>query len=164
MKNLLCAAACIAAAWTADAQTDHPREIEKKTMTPQTQTAPDAAAISTLEARWTAALLAKDQATLGELLAPEFQLVGVRSTGVGAVHRAEWLTTAGSITFHDFETETTSVELFGDAALATVEGHWDIMFGGRPIKENFYVTDVWVRRDGRWRVVRRHSSPYQSQR
>lgn len=122
----------------------------------------EVAAISSLEARWTAALIAKDQAALADLLAPEFQLVGIRSTGVTAIPRAEWLANAGSITFHDFKTETTAVQVFGDTALATVEGHWDIVFGGHPIKENFYITDVWVRRDGVWRVVRRHSSPYQA--
>ena len=122
----------------------------------------EAAAISSLEARWTAALIAKDQAALADLLAPEFQLVGIRSTGVTAIPRGQWLANAGSIIFHDFKTETTSVQVFGDTALATVEGHWDIVFGGHPIKESFYVTDVWIRRGGAWRVVRRHSSPYQT--
>ena len=131
-------------------------------MTETSRMTREAAAISSLEARWTAALIAKDQAALADLLAPEFQLVGIRSTGVTAVPRAQWLATAGSITFHEFTTETTSVQVFGDTALATVEGRWDIVFGGHPIKERFYVTDIWVRRDGAWRVVRRHSSPYQS--
>ena len=130
-------------------------------MAATTQSPADAAAISALEARWTAALIDRDQAALEDLLAPEFQLVGVRSTGAAPIARADWLATAGTITFHAFTTETTSVQLFGDTALATVEGSWDIVFAGRPIRENFYVTDVWVRRDGRWRVVRRHSSPYQ---
>jgi uncharacterized protein (TIGR02246 family) len=163
MTTILCATACMAVAGTAVAQTaNHSSGSKSTTMAFTAQMTGEAAAISALEARWTAALIAKDQAALGKLLAPEFQLVGVRSTGVADVHRAEWLASAGSITFHDFKTETTSVQLFGDTALATVEGHWDIVFGSHPIKENFYVTDVWVRRDGRWRVVRRHSSPYQT--
>lgn len=120
----------------------------------------EAAAISALEARWTAALIAQDQTTLETLLAPEFQLVGIRSTGVTAVNRAQWLATAPTITFNDFTTDTTSVQLFGDTALATVEGWWDIVFDGHAIRENFYVTDVWIRRDAIWRVVRRHSSPH----
>ncbi len=30
---------------------------------------------------------------------------------------------------------------------------------GQPIDERVLLTDVWVREDGRWQVVRRHSSP-----
>ena len=163
MKTILCAAAFMAVAGTAAAQTTyHPNGSKSTTMASTAPMTGEAAAISALEARWTAALIAKDQATLEDLLAPEFELVGIRSTGVGSTSRAEWLARAGSIVFHDFTTESTSVQLFGDTALATVEGHWDIVFAGRTIKEHFYVTDVWIRRDGRWRVVRRHSSPYQT--
>ena len=163
MKSILLAAVCIAVAGPAAAQAIHQSNgSESATMTDMTPMTGEAAAISSLEARWTAALIAKDQATLETLLAPEFQLVGIRSTGATAIHRAEWLATAGSIVFQDFKTQTTSVQLFGDTALATVEGRWDIVFRGHPIKENFYITDVWVRRDGAWRVVRRHSSPYQA--
>jgi len=163
MKSILMATACIAVTGPAVAQAiHHPDGSTSATMTDTSHITGEAAAISSLEARWTAALIAKDQATLETLLAPEFQLVGIRSTGVTAINRAEWLATAGSIIFHDFTTQTTSVQVFGDTALATVEGRWDIVFRGHPIKENFYVTDVWVRRDGAWRVVRRHSSPYQT--
>lgn len=163
MKMILCAAAYIAVAGTAVAQTTNNSNGSKSTaMTSKAQMTGEAAAISALEARWTAALIAKDNASLGELLAPEFQLVGIRSTGAAAMHRAEWLARVGSITFYDFRTKTTSVQLFGDAALATVEGYWDIVFGSQAIKEHFYVTDVWIHRDRRWRVVRRHSSPYQT--
>ncbi len=163
MKSILMATACIVVTGPAVAQAiHHPDGSTSATMTDTSHMTGEAAAISSLEARWTAALIAKDQAALADLLAPEFQLVGIRSTGVTAIHRAEWLATAGSIIFHDFTTQTTSVQVFGDTALATVEGRWDIVFRGHPIKENFYVTDVWVRRDGAWRVVRRHSSPYQT--
>lgn len=130
------------------------------TMATDIRATDEKAEIAALEARWTAALIAKDETTLRDVLAPEFQLVGIRSTGAAAVGRDPWLASARSIVFNDFATKTTSVEVFGDTALATVEGHWDIVFGGKPIKERFYVTDVWIRRDGRWQVVRRHSSPY----
>lgn len=163
MKTLLCAALLVGAAATAAAQTSPPAgKPGRTTMTASTQAPADVAAVTAREAQWTAALIAADSAALEDLLAPEFQLVGVRSTGVAAVPRAAWLASAPTIVFHKFKTETTSVQLFGDTALATVEGEWDIEFAGRPIREHFYVTDVWVRRAGHWRVVRRHSSPFQA--
>jgi len=34
-----------------------------------------------------------------------------------------------------------------------------VRYLGQPIDERVLLTDVWVREEGRWRVVRRHSSP-----
>jgi ketosteroid isomerase-like protein len=76
--------------------------------------------------------------------------------------RDAWFAGLGRMTFRRFNPNVTSVEAFGDTALATVEGDWTLEFDGRLIDENFYVTDVWVRREGQWRIVRRHSSPYQA--
>jgi ketosteroid isomerase-like protein len=98
---------------------------------------------------------------LDALLAPEYRLVGVRSTGTSDMARDAWFAGLGRMAFSRFEPSVSSVEVFGDTALATVEGSWALEFDGRQIDESFYVTDVWVRRDGQWRIVRRHSSPYQ---
>ena len=117
--------------------------------------------IGALEQRFADAILAKDLDTLKVILAPEFRLVGVRSTGTSDMPREAWFAGLGRMTFSHFEPTVSSVEVFGDMALATVEGSWTLQFDGRQIAENFYVTDVWVRRDGDWRIVRRHSSPYQ---
>lgn len=119
------------------------------------------AQIEALEDRFGAAILAKDYTALEGLLAPEYRLVGVRSTGTSDMPRDAWFAGLGRMTFSRFEPVVSSVEAFGDMALATVEGGWTLEFDGRQIDENFYVTDVWVRRDGAWRIVRRHSSPYQ---
>jgi ketosteroid isomerase-like protein len=117
--------------------------------------------IETLERQFGEAILAKDYAVLETLLAPEYRLVGVRSTGTSDMPRDAWFAGLGRMTFRRFKPRVTSVEVFGDTALATVEGDWTLEFDGRQIDEHFYVTDVWVRRDGGWRIVRRHSSPYQ---
>jgi ketosteroid isomerase-like protein len=120
-----------------------------------------AAEIADLERRFGEAVLTKDVASLQTLLAPEFKLVGVRSTGAADMPRAAWFAALDRMTFSRFEPRVSSVEVFGNMALATVEGGWTLEFDGRRIDEDFYVTDVWVRRDGAWRIVRRHSSPYQ---
>ena len=120
----------------------------------------DQADIEELERRFTRGVLEKDREALEVLLAPEYRLVGIRSTGTSDMPRRAWFEALGRMTFKSLDLATTSVEVHGDAALATVEGSWSLDFGGQPIDEQVYVTDVWIRRDGRWQVVRRHSSPY----
>ena len=118
------------------------------------------AEIAQLEDAWAAALRAKDEPALQRILAPEYKLVGVRSTGISDVPREEWLAAAKTMVFHRYEVKVVSVEVYGDAAIATVDGAWNIDWGPRHIAERFYLTDVWIKRDGRWQAVRRHSSPY----
>ena len=121
----------------------------------------DTQEIEGLEIDFSKAIVEKDMARLEALLAPEYRLVGVRSTGTSDMPRDAWFAGLGRMVFSRFEPTVSSVEVFGDTALATVEGSWALEFDGRQIDESFYVTDVWVRRDGQWRIVRRHSSPYQ---
>ncbi|MDB5492806.1 MAG: SnoaL 3 multi-domain protein [Phenylobacterium sp.] len=121
----------------------------------------DSDEIEALEHRFAEVILAKDMAQLETLLAPEYRLVGVRSTGTSDMPRDAWLAALPGMVFHRFELSVASVEVFGDTALAAVQGSWALDFNGRRIDESFYVTDIWVRREGGWRIVRRHSSPYQ---
>jgi ketosteroid isomerase-like protein len=121
----------------------------------------DTQEIESLEDAFSKAIVEKDMVRLDALLAPEYRLVGVRSTGSSDMPRDAWFAGLGRMVFSRFEPAVTSVEVFGDTALATIEGSWALEFDGRRIDESFYVTDVWVRRDGQWRIVRRHSSPYQ---
>ena len=43
--------------------------------------------------------------------------------------------------------------------VATVDAQWRVRYLGQLIDERVLLTDVWVREDGRWQVLRRHSSP-----
>jgi len=120
----------------------------------------DQADIEELERRFARGVLRKDIRALEALLALEYRLVGVRSTGTSDMPRLAWFAALGRMNFKALDLATTSVEVHGDMALATVEGSWELEFDGRAIDERVYVTDVWIKRDGRWQIVRRHSSPY----
>ena len=120
----------------------------------------DQADIQELERRFARAILSQDVKALEGLLSLEYRLVGVRSTGTSDMPRLAWFAALSRMTFRSLDLATTSVEVHGDMALATVEGSWALDFDGRAIDERLYVTDVWIKRDGRWQIVRRHSSPY----
>ena len=56
------------------------------------------------------------------------------------------------------QTHTPDVR-FDHTIVATVDAQWKLRFMGHAIDERVLLTDVWVKFDEGWQVVRRHSSP-----
>lgn len=121
----------------------------------------DEALLQQAEKDWNDAILKQDAARAQTFMADDYVLVGVRSTGSSTVDRDAWLQSLASMRFYSYETEVTRVRVYGDSAVVSVTGNWHIIFHGREIDENFLLTDVWSRRPEGWKVVLRHSSPYQ---
>ena len=97
-----------------------------------------------------------DRARLEELLAPEFTLTSARSDRI--VDRAAWLRLLDQVKAESFEYSDFLVHVFGDAAVVKSRLSQVATVAGQPWNETFMLTDVWVRRNGRWQVVARHSS------
>ena len=115
--------------------------------------------VATLEGQWRDALLAKDEATLRRLIHPSYKLVGIRSTGSVAVDLEQWLEALKRMDIASLEVRIMDCVALENCIVATVDAQWKVRYLGQPIDERVLLTDVWVREDGRWRVVRRHSSP-----
>ena len=115
--------------------------------------------VKTLEAEWRDALLAKDEETLRRLIHPRYKLVGIRSTGSVAVDLEQWIAALRRMDIASLEVRVTDCVALDNVIVATVDAQWKVRYLGQPIDERVLLTDVWVREDGRWRVVRRHSSP-----
>jgi hypothetical protein len=112
-----------------------------------------------LEAEWRDALLSKDEATLRRLIHPQYKLVGIRSTGSVAVDLEQWIAALRRMDIAALEVRVTDCVALDNVIVATVDAQWKVRYLGQPIDERVLLTDVWVREDARWRVVRRHSSP-----
>ncbi len=115
--------------------------------------------VRTLEGEWRDALLAKDEAALRRLIHPQYKLVGIRSTGSVAVDLEQWIAALRRMDIAALEVEVIDCVALDDVIVATVDAQWKVRYLGQPIDERVLLTDVWVREDGRWRVLRRHSSP-----
>ena len=115
-----------------------------------------------LEAEWRDALLSKDEAALRRLIHPRYKLVGIRSTGSVAVDLEQWIAALRRMDIAALEVRVTDCVALDNVIVATVDAQWKVRYLGQPIDERVLLTDVWVREDGRWRVVRRHSSPVPS--
>ena len=97
-----------------------------------------------------------DQARLEELLAAEFSLNGA----AGVLDREAFLdAAAGPYEIDDFAYDELDPEVYGNTAVCVSRYRQVARLDGRDVSGELHVTDVWVRRDGRWQIVRRHASP-----
>jgi hypothetical protein len=109
-----------------------------------------------LQNEWMAAWQRLDYDRLEEILAPEFTLTSARSDRL--VDRAEWLRLLDQVRNESFEYSDFIVQVFRDAAVVKSRLSQVARVGTQPWNETFMLTDVWIRRNGRWQVVARHSS------
>jgi hypothetical protein len=115
--------------------------------------------IRDLERQWRDALFAKDEARLRQLIHPQFKLVGIRSTGTVAVSLEDWLIALQKMDLISLEVRVVDSVRLDQTMVATVDAQWKLRFMGHAIDERVLLTDVWVKTDEGWQVVRRHSSP-----
>jgi hypothetical protein len=115
--------------------------------------------IRDLERQWRDALFAKDEGKLRQLIHPAFKLVGIRSTGTVAVSLEDWLIALQKMDLISLEVRVMDSVRLDQTMVATVDAQWKLRFMGHAIDERVLLTDVWVKFEDRWQVVRRHSSP-----
>lgn len=117
------------------------------------------ALIEALECEWRDALCAKDMDRLRSLVHPSFRLIGTRSTGPFVMTREEWLDAIQKRKLIHIDIEISDATILDQVMVGTVEARWRIEYLGREILDCVMLTDVWVFDEGRWRVLRRHSTP-----
>jgi len=115
--------------------------------------------IETLEGEWRDALCRKDMERLSALLHPKFVLIGSRSSGAFTMNRDEWLDAIQRRDVESIEVHIRDATVLDQVMVGTVLARWRVKYLSRVIEDCVLLTDVWVRDDGRWRVIRRHSTP-----
>lgn len=115
--------------------------------------------IDSLEVEWRDALMSKDIKRLRSLIHPDFMLIGTRSAGPFTINRDEWLESIQRREIHSIDVDIRDAIIFEQVMVGTIEAHWRVGYLGTEIEDRVLLTDVWVFEKGRWRVVRRHSSP-----
>ena len=114
------------------------------------------AEIRRLADEWMAAALRFDVAQAASYLAPEFTMATNRGS---VIDRDQWQHNLGHrVTAVSGGFLAAEVRVYGDTALMLSRWKMQATFDGRDWSDETYITDVWVRRDGRWKIVRRHST------
>ena len=97
----------------------------------------------------------RDTKRLDELLAEEFTLDGA----AGTLAREELLeAAAGAYEVDDFSYDEIDTQIYGNMAVVVSRYRQTGRLEGRDASGALRITDVWVRRDGRWQIVRRHAT------
>lgn len=115
--------------------------------------------IEALEHEWRDALCSRDMDRLRALVHPDFVLIGTRSTGPFVMHRDEWLDAIQRRDVDAIDLEIRDATVLEQVMVGTVEAKWRLKYLGRVIEDCVVLTDVWVFDEGRWRAIRRHSTP-----
>jgi ketosteroid isomerase-like protein len=113
--------------------------------------------LGTLTVQLFDAMKAHDLATLDKLLAPEF----VFATFVGSVgNRAQYLDVLARkiMNIEAYKLEPVCVEVHGDAAVVVYHLLIQAHAAGRPWPGHLLSTDTWVKQQGDWKLLARHSS------
>lgn len=120
---------------------------------------PNSKLIEKLETEWRDALCRKDMDRLQSLLHKNFVLIGTRSTGPFMMSRDEWLGAIQRRDVQDVDVKIHDSTVFDDVMIGTIQASWRLKYLGRTIEDCVVLSDVWVKDDGRWQAIRRHSTP-----
>jgi ketosteroid isomerase-like protein len=120
---------------------------------------PNCDLIDGLEREWRDALCSKDMKQLESLVHKDFILIGTRSTGPFMMNRQQWLDAIQRRDVDAIELEVQDATVLENLMIGTVQARWRLKYLGRVIEDCVVLTDVWVKDDGRWQAIRRHSTP-----
>jgi ketosteroid isomerase-like protein len=110
--------------------------------------------IRSRERDWIAAILDCDLARLQDLLAPGFVYT---ASNFGRLDRQEWLDMVPTYHFTKFELADLAIQAYGDVVVTHGRVSQEAMMDDQVRTGTFLVTNVWVKRDGRWQAVARCS-------
>jgi ketosteroid isomerase-like protein len=111
-----------------------------------------------MENEWARAWQLPDPAALENIVADDFTLIGSSSKGE-VVNKRQYIDSTLKLVRGDgYSFERMNVRIYGDTAVINAQFQQRATFAGRDWSGEFLLTDVWVKRNGRWQVVARHSS------
>lgn len=166
MKALLAIAVFGLAPWFALAQKPGPPPAARTPADAQPASdytpTPEERQLIQLSQEWMdAALVRKDQKRLREIMAPEFTLQ-IWDASRAPQPLEAWLDTLEHRLDHvQFEYSGLNARVFGDVAVVYSRFWWKGTIDAKPFADAGFLADVWVRRQGQWRVLARRSAPQQ---
>ena len=108
--------------------------------------------------RFDDAVQQRDRAAADEVLDDDYALVLVHPAAA-LMPRARWLQLLPDYVVHSYTIEQQHIDRDDDVATVLSRVHMRATVLGEDRSGLFVLTDVWRRREGGWRVWRRHSSP-----
>ncbi|WP_405582466.1 nuclear transport factor 2 family protein [Streptomyces sp. NBC_01092] len=107
---------------------------------------------------WAAAIVSNDPARIADFMADDWVIVS--ESGMSAREQFLSLVESGELTHSSFQlVGEPRIGLYGDSAVVTVRITNTAHYKGERFDADEWTTDVFVRRDERWRCVLSHITP-----
>lgn len=100
----------------------------------------------------------RDVGSAADVLDEEFALVLVHPAPA-VVPRQGWLDMLPDYVVHEYNIEERTIDIDGDCAAIVHRARMRATVMGDDRSGLFVISDMWRRRDGEWRIWRRHSTP-----
>jgi ketosteroid isomerase-like protein len=117
-------------------------------------------ALQKLEQQWAEAVKRRDVETISRIQSDDFEFTGP-SGEIWTKARALEFIKAGNLEIHSFEISEFKARVFGDTAIVNFRVMWNAAANGNDISGPQRMTDVFVKREGRWQCVASQTTPIQ---
>ena len=112
-----------------------------------------------LEKTGAAAIVSADIKALGEFFSPDWKIVDSDASMMDRERLFKEMK-AGALTFASYDQGDLEVRIYGDAAVVIGTGKSKGAWNGESFTSHERFTDVFIRRDGKWRCVSTHTSEF----
>jgi ketosteroid isomerase-like protein len=114
--------------------------------------------LAQLEQSWMQAMQDRDEEKLERLVAPGFRFTALH-LAPEPMSREQWMGAAmGGYHIISFAYLSMDIDVFGDTAVIHARYSQIANYDAVNLSHVYWLTDIWARQDGQWRVVARHSS------
>src|SRR6266571_6339605 len=110
---------------------------------------PEERELMSLQHAWMKAVMAHDAAALEQILADDFTLTSVHSSGA-LLNKREYIASFGKVKNSLFSFRDVVIRIYGEMAVVNSRFHQQYPGETKESAGEFLLTDVWVMRAGRW--------------
>ncbi|WP_342114325.1 nuclear transport factor 2 family protein [Pseudoduganella sp. OTU4001] len=109
---------------------------------------------------WDKAIINKDRAAIAANMAEDFRQISGTGGVAGKAAFLEFITSP-KLVIHPYGVEDLDVRFYGEVALVSGRTRMTGSYDGKPFSSHYRYVDVYVRKDGQWRVASVQITPVQ---
>jgi ketosteroid isomerase-like protein len=109
---------------------------------------------------WDKAIIHKDRAAISDNMAEDFRQISARGDVAGKAAFLDAIMSS-KLVINPYDVEDMDIRFYGDVALVSGRTRMTGSYDGKPFGSHYRYIDVYVRKDGKWRVASVQITPVQ---
>jgi ketosteroid isomerase-like protein len=109
---------------------------------------------------WDKAIIRKDRAAIAANMAEDFRQIGARGEVAGKAAFLDAITSP-KLVINPYSVEDMETRFYGEVALVSGRTRMTGSYDGKPFGSHYRYVDVYVRKEGQWRVANVQITPVQ---